>query len=405
MSLITGKGIYWRAVAVLLLFTVTLTLGVVSPGALAIAKRDAANSVTYGSLRTAPAARALPKHVAAGSAAYVSSRGSSLESARTLKRSAASSVTYSDPAGDCTSTDAPTVPVGSCDIQNVTVSNDDSGLITFKVGIPGSPTLTEDMEIAVFIDSDQNPATGDSSGYDYMLDYWTNAGDPAKPIYVALSKLTSAGSTGVPAPASLNASYTSGVATITIGAADLGSIGALDFDAVAFSGLTYDSSGNPTNYDTAPFDVAPDTSSWSYTVSLSLSAARLQGKFRVTGRITSLRGLKGKVGKTFHETWRFVPQCSRGVCGVTVVIPDTPRIKLARSGATHYGTHRWTTRCNGSRDRILAKIKLHVTKGATINGEWRATNWQGTERYSTPKTKTCSSSLEVNSDRGILKQG
>ena len=402
MSLITRKGVYWRAVALVFALGVTLTLGVVSSGAHATAKRGATKSIAYGSLRTAPpAARALLKRVAAGSAAYVSPRASRLDSGRTLKRSAANSVTtYADPAGDCTSTVAPTVAVGTCDIQSVNVSNDNSGLITFKVGIPGSPALTAGMEIAVLIDSDQNPATG-SDGFDYLLDYWTNAGN-----WVALYKLTAAGPTYVsPAPDSLNASYTSGAATLTIGAADLGSTGGLDFGVVAYSGLTYDSSGNPTNYETVPSDGAPDTGSWSYKVSLPLSAARLEGKFRVTGRVTTLRGYNGKVGDTFHETWRFAPQCSSGACRVTLIIPKTPRIKLTRSGATYSGTRSWALRCNGSRLRIRAKIRLHVTKGATINGKWRATNWQGTERYSTPGSRTCMSGLRVNSDRGILKQG
>jgi len=322
-----------------------------------------------------------------------------------LKRSAANSVTaYTDPAGDCRSTAAPTVAVSTCDIQSVNVSNDNNGLITFKVGIPGSPTLTPDMEIAVVIDSDQNPATGNSDGFDYMLDYWTNGG--VSPVYVALLKLTSAGVTLVSPPDSLNASYTSGVATLTIGAADLGSTGGLDFYAFAWSGLTYDASGILMDTSTATSDMAPSTGAWSYKVSLPLSAARLQGKFRVGTRILSVRHEPMTVGKTYHETQRFVPHCSRGACRVIAVIPNLGRVKLARSGATYSGTYRLTVRCYRSyRAKAVVKIHLHVTKGATINGEWRATNWQGTTRFSHPATKVCWRSSFASSDRGILKQG
>jgi len=408
MSLITRKGVYWRAVALVFALGVTLTLGVVSSGAHATAKRGATKSIAYGSLRTAPpAARALLKRVTAGSAVSVSPRDSRLDSGRTLKRSAASSASFADPAGDCV-TDAtatvPSVAVSTCDIQSVNVSSTSSGLITFKVGIPGSPALTADMEIVVFIDSDQNPATGGSSGSDYMLDYWTNAGDPTKPIYVGLYKLTSAGPTPVsPQPDSLSASYTSGVAKLTIGAADLGSTGGLDFYAYANSGLTYDSSGNPTNYATAPLDV---TSLWSYRVSLPLSAARLQGKFRDTYRtIRVSRYAESKVGETGHETQRFVPQCSSGACWVRAAIPHQGTVKFARSGATYYATRRGPNRCNGSRWPYLMKIKLYVTKGATIDGKWRATNWQGTTSFFHAATKACYSVLVVSSDRGVLIRG
>ena len=380
MSLITRKGVYWRAVALVFALGVTLTLGVVSSGAHATAKRGATKSIASGSLRTAPpAARALLKRVAAGSAVNVSPRDSRLDSGRTLKRSAANSVTaYTDPAGDCRSTAATTVAVSTCDIRSVNVSNDNNGLITFKVGIPGSPTLTPDMEIAVVIDSDQNPATGDSNGSDYVLDYWTNAGDSTKPIYVALWKLTSAGATYVsPAPDSLSASYTSGVAKFTIGTADLGITGGLGFHVLAYSGLTYDTSGNPTNYTTAPFDRAPNTGSWSYKVGIPLSTARLLGKFNIVEE------------KKLHDTWTFKPRCSTGACAVKAAIKGWASFKLSRKSATYKGSFRSKVRCTSSRSvTATVSVRFTIKKAAWVGTTWRATSLAGTLRM---RAVSCSS--------------
>ncbi len=42
------------------------------------------------------------------------------------------------------------------DITSVVVSNDDAGMITFKVNISNRPTLTPDMSVLLFLDTDQN---------------------------------------------------------------------------------------------------------------------------------------------------------------------------------------------------------------------------------------------------------
>ena len=41
------------------------------------------------------------------------------------------------------------------------VSNDDAGLITFQVNISNRPAFTDDMFLLIFMDTDQNTATGD----------------------------------------------------------------------------------------------------------------------------------------------------------------------------------------------------------------------------------------------------
>jgi len=46
-------------------------------------------------------------------------------------------------------------------IASVVVSNDDTGLLTFRVEIPNRPVLLADMNIGILLDTDQNASTGD----------------------------------------------------------------------------------------------------------------------------------------------------------------------------------------------------------------------------------------------------
>jgi len=74
---------------------------------------------------------------------------------------AVNSVTFRDATGE--DPDGP-------DITTVAVSNDDAGLITFRVAIPSRPTLIEGMRFRIWIDSDDDPATGLSmNGMDHFL--------------------------------------------------------------------------------------------------------------------------------------------------------------------------------------------------------------------------------------------
>ena len=65
---------------------------------------------------------------------------------------AANSTTYQDSAGE-----NPAAP----DITTLTTSNNDAGLVSFKIDIPNRPTLTQDLLLLVFVDTDANPQTGD----------------------------------------------------------------------------------------------------------------------------------------------------------------------------------------------------------------------------------------------------
>ena len=62
-------------------------------------------------------------------------------------RTTANSATFADSSGE--DANAP-------DITSVAVSNDDAGMITFKINISNRPALTPDMTVLLFLDTDQN---------------------------------------------------------------------------------------------------------------------------------------------------------------------------------------------------------------------------------------------------------
>jgi hypothetical protein len=72
------------------------------------------------------------------------------------------SQTYTDSTGE-----DPSAP----DITSVVVSNDDAGMITFKINISNRPALTPDMLMLIYLDTDQKATTGDtgSLGAEYLI--------------------------------------------------------------------------------------------------------------------------------------------------------------------------------------------------------------------------------------------
>ena len=63
----------------------------------------------------------------------------------------ANTTTYQDSTGE-----DPAAP----DISTIVVSNDDAGMLTFRINIPNRPTLGQDMLFEIWVDTDNNPATG-----------------------------------------------------------------------------------------------------------------------------------------------------------------------------------------------------------------------------------------------------
>jgi hypothetical protein len=171
------------------------------------------------------------------------------------------------------------------DITSVGAANDDAGNITFQINISNRPALTADMFLLVFLDTDQNPTTGDVSalGAEYAIDLEQGA--------VGLFQWNGSDFTFATSQTSLTYAYGSTGATIHISAADLGKTKAFNFGVVAAAGVTVDANGNP-NFDNVHQDNAPDLGHgfWSYQVLTKLVLS-------VTAFSTSPK--PAKAGRTF----------------------------------------------------------------------------------------------------------
>lgn len=155
----------------------------------------------------------------------------------------ANSTTYQDSTGE-----NPAAP----DISTIVVSNNDARAITFRINIPNRATLTPDMLLLVFADTDANPATGDpdSLGADYVIQVF--GGEAALFRWDGVDFTRRAGD---PPATTLGFSYSEGV-TIGISAAELGNTQRFGFAVIAVSGIVVDSSGN-LDFTNAVSDVAP----------------------------------------------------------------------------------------------------------------------------------------------------
>lgn len=159
-------------------------------------------------------------------------------------RVAANSTSYQDSAGE-----NPAAP----DITTLTTSNNDAGVVSFKVDIPNRPTLTQDLLLLVFVDTDANPQTGDpdSLGADYVIQIFGGE--------AALFRWDGADFTrraGDPPATSLIFTYQGGV-TVTISAAELGNTKRFGFAVIAVSGIVIDPATGDLDFTNAVSDVAP----------------------------------------------------------------------------------------------------------------------------------------------------
>jgi hypothetical protein len=178
---------------------------------------------------------------------------------------ASNTTTFTDSSGE-----DPAAP----DVTTVVVSNDDAGMITFKINIPNRPQLSRDIALDMFVDSDSNAATGDPNflGADYVIELFLGE--------VSLFKWDGTDFTrraGDPPATSLIYSWASG-ATIKISAAELGNTKKFGFDVLAVSGLVIDDTTGAIDNSNAKSDVAPAFSAGLYRYEVKLAPARLDAK-------------------------------------------------------------------------------------------------------------------------------
>jgi hypothetical protein len=156
------------------------------------------------------------------------------------------------------------------DIAGVTVSNGDAGLITFRIGIPSHPVLTDDLRLRVWVDSDHNTATGiggpaSTSGWDYWI-LWDRQSGLADPN---LFHCSASGCINDVPQRTLDFSYASGP-RFTILDAELGNTKRFRFYVESVSGIVQDPATRMRDYKNARWDFAPELGrSWSYNVWLA----------------------------------------------------------------------------------------------------------------------------------------
>jgi hypothetical protein len=143
------------------------------------------------------------------------------------------------------------------DITSVVVSNDASGLVTFKLNISNRPSLTGDMEVDLYLDTDANRATGDpgSDGAEYAIVLVQGS--------VGLFKWNGTDYVDAPSQSSLVYSYDTSGATIKVKTSDLDGTKSFNFSAIVGSGIVVDGNGNP-DYTNAVADFAPDLGHGTY---------------------------------------------------------------------------------------------------------------------------------------------
>jgi hypothetical protein len=214
-----------------------------------------------------------------------------LPAGATPSKAAANQVTFDDSTGEAA--DAP-------DITTVVVSNNNAGLITFKLSIPNKPVFTEDVLVNVDVDSDNNPATGDPTtlGADYAIQLYRGSADLFRWDGTSFTR-----SATDPPQSSLVFSYAGGP-QIKISAAELGNTTTLNFGAIAITGIKLDLNGDP-DFTNAKADLAPDPGHglWKYevkTAALRLVARKFTaGKPRAgalyTARLSAARNDTGAV--------------------------------------------------------------------------------------------------------------
>jgi hypothetical protein len=157
---------------------------------------------------------------------------------------AANSQNYQDSSGE-----NPAAP----DITTLTVSNDDAGLVSFRVNVPNRPQLGQDMVIDLFVDTDKNPQTGsaDFGGADYVVELIQGEANLFKWDGTNFTRRF-----GDPSAISLSFTYQGGV-TIRISAAELGNTKRFNFFVIVESGIVFDPTTGDPDFSNSVGDAAP----------------------------------------------------------------------------------------------------------------------------------------------------
>jgi len=174
---------------------------------------------------------------------------------------AANSVTYPDSTGE----------PGVKDITTVVVSNDDQGMVTFRINVPSLPQYTVDVDVDIYVDTDNNAATGstDIPGVDYVVQLFRGE--------INLYKWDGTDFTrrfGDPPATTLIYQWANGV-SIKISAAELGNTKRMRFFAGVISGIVFNETTGEPDFTNSVADFAPDLGRGFFTYDVKIAPARL----------------------------------------------------------------------------------------------------------------------------------
>jgi hypothetical protein len=192
---------------------------------------------------------------------------------------ASNTVTFQDSTGE----------PGVKDITTVVVSNDDQGMITFRVNVPSAPQYTVDMDVDLYVDTDNNANTGavDFGGVDYVIQLFRGEIDLYKWDGTDFTRRF-----GDPPATTLIYQWANGV-SIRISATELGNTKRLRFFAGMISNITFDPISNEPIFETSVADFAPDLGKGFYTYDVRVAPARIVFKSITKAPATP------KAGRTF----------------------------------------------------------------------------------------------------------
>jgi hypothetical protein len=139
------------------------------------------------------------------------------------------------------------------DITTLTVSNDDAGIISFRVNVPNRPQLGQDMVIDLFVDTDANAQTGspEFGGTDYVIELIQGEANLFRWDGTNFTRRF-----GDPPAITLAFTYQGGV-TFRISRTELGNTSRLNFFVIVESGVTFDPTTGDPDFANSVGDAAP----------------------------------------------------------------------------------------------------------------------------------------------------
>lgn len=215
------------------------------------------------------------------------------------------------------------------DVTSVRVSNNDEGLLTFRINIPTRLAFTEDMRLRVWFDSDYNRETGltstDVAGRDHFI-LWDRDG-------LRLFRCSGSSCRSGQPQRTLGSSYRGG-ATLTINAAELETT-RFRFMVEAAAGIGYDPATRTFDVRKATWDFAPERARfWSYNVRLGPSRLLVKSFSTTPARPTAGKKVSVHLAATRNDTGGMLSK-GRVTCaaraGAIALEPSSQRFVRSRA--------------------------------------------------------------------------